>query len=468
MINMMNNGVDGDIANNDHSAIVSKFDNNIPMQISEADPDKSLQIPNYMLSSTNFKSSEFSHNKRICDKATQYDTNHINTLSLYKPNNEIHINICPTINEERNLPRSHSCSNTINNNNSMSIAISPSRNPNTSSNPPVRLPNNKQIPKSNSTRSLFPFKSNPLIAKFMKDNHNIRVSSFPNTEQSHLLTHHNIALYNDTTSSQSKAKPIQLIKTSSTPSSYSELIKSNRELLTVSSHNKQPSIPEHDHSSNDMYHKQMLQRARLNLKLEKLRKQKLQHELNELKSKPSINPKSKLLSKDNLPIYMRVEQITQASHEKRMRIQNEIEQEDDADSSCCCGRSCKHESNFDDLIKRNEKFIQDKRYKIQLLKEELDELYSESQDLQFKPKINHKSRSMVKDNYRNVSERIGKDRDKKEKFIKKKIEESTPSFTPSINKDFKIGNRYYDYMYVNQAEKFINNYKRGKKKQQYN
>ena len=440
MINIMNNNNDN--GTNEDSSGRNKFNNNIPMQISKADPDKSLQIPNYMLSSNNF-----SHKKHNCDKATQYDITHID--------------IFPTINEEHNVPRSHSCSNTT------PITISPSRNSNTNHNPPRKLPDTKPIPKSNSTHSLFPFKSNPLIAKLMNDNNNnIRIS---NTEHFHPLNHLNIPLYNETTSSQNKTKSIiQFNKTANSPSSYSELIKSNRELLTLSSSNKQCSVPENNYNNGDIYHKQMLQRARLNLKLEKLRKQKLQHELNELKSKPSINQKSKMLTKDNIPIYMRVEQITQASHEKRMKIQNEIEQEEDVDCSFCCGRNYKHERNFDDLIKRNEKFIQDKQYKIQLLKEELDELYSETQDLQFKPKINHKSRSMVKDNYKNVSERIGKDRDKKEKFIKKKIEESTPSFTPSINKDFKIGKRYYDYMYVDQAEKFINNYKRGKKKQQYN
>ena len=456
MIIIMNNDGSGGIENdndnnktcdnndNGDSSTRNKFNNNIPIQISEADPDKSLQIPTYMLSSNNF-----SYKKPNCDKATQYDITHIN--------------IFPTINEEHNIPRSHSCSNTT----PTPVTISPSRNSNTINNPTTQVPNNKPIPKSNSTHTLFPFKSNPLIAKFMKDNNNnnIRIA---NTDHSHPLKHLNIPLYNDTVSSQNKTKSIQINKTANSPSSYSELIKSNRELLTLSSNNKHSSIPENNYNNNDIYHKQMLQRARLNLKLEKLRKQKLQHELNELKSKPSINHKSKMLTKDNIPIYMRVEQITQASHEKRMKIQNEIEQEEDVDCSFCCGRNYKHERNFDDLIKRNEKFIQDKQYKIQMLKEELDELYSETQDLQFKPKINHKSRSMVKDNYKNVSERIGKDRDKKEKFIKRKIEESTPSFTPSINKDFKIGKRYYDYMYVDQAEKFINNYKRGKKKQQYN
>ena len=185
---------DNDNNNNGDSSTRNKFNNNIPIQISEADPDKSLQIPTYMLSSNNF-----SYKKPNCDKATQYDITHIN--------------IFPTINEEHNIPRSHSCSNTT----PTPVTISPSRNSNTINNPTTQVPNNKPIPKSNSTHTLFPFKSNPLIAKFMKDNNNnnIRIA---NTDHSHPLKHLNIPLYNDTVSSQNKTKSIQINKTENSPS----------------------------------------------------------------------------------------------------------------------------------------------------------------------------------------------------------------------------------------------------------
>ena len=61
------------------------------------------------------------------------------------------------------------------------------------------------------------------------------------------------------------------------------------------------------------------------IKLEQLRQEKIKKELSEMKNKPTINKTSIKMSKNNIPIYKRLNQINEHYQENLNKIREEMD-----------------------------------------------------------------------------------------------------------------------------------------------
>ena len=80
----------------------------------------------------------------------------------------------------------------------------------------------------------------------------------------------------------------------------------------------------------------------------------------------------------------------------------------------------------------------------------------ESENYDFKPKINKNSGKIFNNKYINSKckafQRLCNPKVLKQSFVKKIEEEELLSFRPEINKDYQIRNKYYEFMEEDQAE----------------
>lgn len=203
----------------------------------------------------------------------------------------------------------------------------------------------------------------------------------------------------------------------------------------------------------DIYQKQMALKIKKELRLEQLRQKKLMEEMSNIKPKPTINNKSKKLSKKNPPLIQRLGQIEEKTKEKIRKIQNEIMEEEKMNymPEMFTTNKIKYE-DFDEWVQKNERWDYERKVKLQHLKEEIKEFETEADELKFKPEINKKSELIVKSKGKPLSVRLSYIEETREDFAKRKMEEMLPSFKPKINKNYHIGKNYYDFMNEDQVE----------------
>ena len=196
----------------------------------------------------------------------------------------------------------------------------------------------------------------------------------------------------------------------------------------------------------------MALKLRRDLRLEQIRQNKQKEEMKEIKSKPTIDPKSKVISKRTPNLIKRLDKIEEKTKEKLRKIQSEVMEEEMSYYSPEMYTNNKIKYNtFEDWISQNEKWNNERREKIARLKEEIKEFEGDN-DLKFKPSINKKSEMIVQSKGMTLLERLSYVGESREEYAKRKIEENLPTFTPQINKKYKIRDTYYDFMNENQEE----------------
>ena len=208
-----------------------------------------------------------------------------------------------------------------------------------------------------------------------------------------------------------------------------------------------------------IYKKDLLFKEQKEKKLEDMRKKIIENEISEMRPAPKINDYSKQLTKNNIPIYKRLNEIENKRKKNTQKIieliikENEITENTINDK---CAKNNFNENNFNKWILLNENWELKKNLKIEKLKNIINQEKMESENFKFKPKINRNSERIFYTNYKYsqypVEERLAKSKEHKKASIKKIEEEELLSFKPDVNKDYQIRNQYYEFMGEDQVE----------------
>ena len=204
----------------------------------------------------------------------------------------------------------------------------------------------------------------------------------------------------------------------------------------------------------NIYERELIYKDIKEKKLEEARKKKLEEEIFELQETPRIDELSKIITKNNLPIYKRLNDIENKKKLNTDKIKQLIINEKEITENTI---NDKYDKNIFDIKKFNKWLFSNdswdlkKNLKIEKIKNNIKEEKLEYEDYKFKPNINKNNEKIFynKNIYCKypVEERLLLI--KETKNIK---DNKIPSFTPKINKNYKIGNQYYEFMEEDQAE----------------
>jgi hypothetical protein len=212
----------------------------------------------------------------------------------------------------------------------------------------------------------------------------------------------------------------------------------------------------------NVYEKEMALKIKKEIKLEQLRQEKIKNELREMKKKPTINKTSIKMSKNNIPIYKRLNQINEHYQENLNKIREEMDFEREIKDMESYRLNEKYtKQDFQNWINRNNQWEKQRKIRLEQLKDEIEEFEADD-ELKFKPEINKKSEKIVRNKGEDFIKRIYISSNNKNNFVQKKLKESQPTFTPQINKNYKIRDKYYDFMNTNQFEIYNQLYKNNK------
>ena len=197
-------------------------------------------------------------------------------------------------------------------------------------------------------------------------------------------------------------------------------------------------------------------------KLEVLRQRQDEDEMAEIRGVPKINEFSKKITKNNIPIYKRLNEIEKKKKLNREKIENIIISENEITENTIndkCAKNIFDEKNFNKWLLSNETWKLKKNLKLEKIKNIINKDKMEMEKFDFKPKIDKNSEKIFYNTNKlsksPVIERLLKAKDHKDSIIKKiEEEEEMLSFIPDINKDYEIKNEYYDFMDDDQAEIF--------------
>ena len=210
-----------------------------------------------------------------------------------------------------------------------------------------------------------------------------------------------------------------------------------------------------DQKSN-IYNRGQIFKAKTDLKIEKLRKKLLEKENSELTSRPKINEKSKKLSKNNIPIYERLNDIEKKKKSDIQRIKNIIIRENDIDENTINQKNGKifDKKKFDKWLKRNNNWNKQKKNKMEKIKDKLNKEEFNNESFTFKPKIDDKSERIFNKNKILSKSPVVERLFNRSKTIIFKKEESKKNrkFIPNINKEYQISREYFNFMEEDQAE----------------
>ena len=207
---------------------------------------------------------------------------------------------------------------------------------------------------------------------------------------------------------------------------------------------------------NNIYKRGQMFKAKTDLKIEKLRKKLLDKENSELTNTPKINNKSKKLTKYNLPIYERLNEIEKKKQSDIQRIKNLIIIENDIDENTINQKNGKNfnKKNFDKWLKRNNNWYRQKKNKIEKIKDKLNKEEFNNKSFTFIPKIDDNSERIFNKNQKlsksPVVERLFNK--SKTKILKNEESKKFPKFIPNINKEYQISREYFNFMEENQVE----------------
>ena len=113
-------------------------------------------------------------------------------------------------------------------------------------------------------------------------------------------------------------------------------------------------------------------------------------------------------------------------------------------------------NKFDKWLSSNDKWNKQKNYKVNKIKEKLNQQKLKDENFKFKPTIDKNSEKLFNKNKKlsksPVIDRLFQKNNNKELLIKKEEMKRNLSFIPEINKEYKIRNQYYNFMEEDQAE----------------
>ena len=211
----------------------------------------------------------------------------------------------------------------------------------------------------------------------------------------------------------------------------------------------------------DIYNRELLLKYKKEKKLEEMRRQELADEMLEVRKMPMINELSRKISKNNLPIYRRNNEMKNRKNNRTDKIKEIIITEKEITENTINDRRFAknnfNKKNFDRWLMSNQSWIMKKNSKIEKIKNSIDEEISEVEDYTFKPNIDKNSEKIF---YQNclyskypVVERLLLPKESSS-LNKSKYEEILPTFVPEINRNYHIRDNYYEFMGENQAEIF--------------
>ena len=203
-------------------------------------------------------------------------------------------------------------------------------------------------------------------------------------------------------------------------------------------------------SSKDIYSKQMALKLKTEMKLEELRKRNHEEEMKQLQQKPIINNKSKQLCKTNGKSFL--ERLNAKTEERNQKLTNHQHKVND-NKPPLPKKQIRSKEEFDKWIEKNEKWNHERKVKIEHLKNAIQILEDDSEDLTFRPVINKNSKCIVEEKGQiPINERIEGIIETKNSYVRRKQQEILPTFTPHINTSYKISEEYYDFMKDDQEE----------------
>ena len=221
----------------------------------------------------------------------------------------------------------------------------------------------------------------------------------------------------------------------------------------IFSKNKEPI---QDNPGVNIYNRSQIFKAKTDIKTEKLRKKLQAKEKSELTNIPKINKKSKILSKNNLPICERLNDIEKKKQSDIQRIKDIIVKENDIDENVINHGKNFDKKKFDKWLKLNNDWNQNKKNKMEQIKNMLNKEELNNENFTFIPKIDNKSEKIFNQNKKlsksPVVDRLFKKNNNKELILEKEQSKKNRKFLPEINKEYKISKSYYNFMEEDQAE----------------
>jgi hypothetical protein len=209
----------------------------------------------------------------------------------------------------------------------------------------------------------------------------------------------------------------------------------------------------------DIY-RELLLKDKKEKKLEEMRKKEIEEEMLEVRKLPMINELSRKISKNNLPIYRRNNDMKKNMKTDKFKeiIITEKEITENTINDKRFDKNSFNKKNFDKWLLSNQSWIMKKNSKIEKIKNSIDQEISEVEDFTFKPNIDKNSEKIFYENclYSKypVVERLLLPKESSTSLNKSKYEENFPKFVPEINKNYHIRDNYYEFMGENQAEIF--------------
>lgn len=207
-----------------------------------------------------------------------------------------------------------------------------------------------------------------------------------------------------------------------------------------------------------LYNRSQIYYANSKRKTEKLRKKLKEKENSEILSSPIINNKSKKITKNHSPIYLRIEDIKKKKQTDIRKIKDLIVKENEINENTI-NQKCEknfNKNNFDKWILSNNNWNKQKNSKIKKMKDMLNQQKLDDENLKSKPTINPESIKIFNKNEElsksPVVERLFKSNNKKALLMQKEDIKKNLSFIPEINKKYEISDKYYSFMEEDQAE----------------
>ena len=208
-----------------------------------------------------------------------------------------------------------------------------------------------------------------------------------------------------------------------------------------------------------IYERELLLKEKIEKKLNDMRKKKIEDEMSEVRDIPKINDISKKISKNNLPIYKRLNEIENKKKINTQKIKELIISETEITVNTIndkCSKNVFDLKSFNDWYLSNENWYNKKNLKIEKIKNIINQEKAENEDYNFKPTIDKNSEKIFYNRYiynkYSVLDRLNKAKETKESSIKKIKEEELLPFKPDINNNYQIRNKYYEFMEEDQAE----------------
>lgn len=208
----------------------------------------------------------------------------------------------------------------------------------------------------------------------------------------------------------------------------------------------------------NVYNRSQIYKTKSKIKTQNLRKKLEEKEFAEITNTPKINDKSKEITKYNLPIYERLDDIELKKQHDLKRIKDLIIKENEINETTINQKCDKNfnKKQFDKWLLSNDNWNKQKNSKMEKIKDILNQQKLKEENFKFKPTINKNSEKLFNNNEKlsksPVVERLYKNNSKKEFFSKNDDIKKELSFIPEINKGYKISEQYYNFMEEDQAE----------------